>query len=570
MTTAQSFRILLGLKLAVLRHRVLGLREESSLMIFVIACFVGGYWGAGFFCFREAFGFLYKFPGLGTILVDRMFHLFFAFLLMMLFFSNMIIGYSNLFRNAETRWMLTLPIPHADVYRWKFLESIIVASWAFLFLSVPMMLAYGSLHNLNWTFYPKLMLLFLPFLVIPGAIGSFGLMLVGRVFQRRAFKLAVGGIALVLVTYALFKLKPSDATKLEANQMMPVLNQLLSNTRVMISPLLPSYWLSTSILALGDGMIWKSGFFFLVILANALMALLFSFTVTSTLFYRGFAQIHGQGGGALRMSATGDLRLRIGLIERFIHLQSWLALPMRALMIKDWKVFIRDTSQWSQFVIFFGLLGIYILNLRSFSYDWSNPFTGGLIAFLNLAACSMTLATLTTRFVFPQFSLEGRRLWIVGMAPLGLREVLIEKFWVSAAGAMGVTLSLMWLTCWMLKMTFGLTLLFTLTVILMSLALSGLAVGLGALYPNFKDDNPSKIVSGFGGTFCLLLSIGYIAIVVVCEALPIYLYFVLKTLPLDTFLALFVLSWSIIILASIAAAAIPMRLAMRKVELLDV
>ena len=37
-----------------------------------------------------------------------------------------------------------------------------------------------------------------------------------------------------------------------------------------------------------------------------------------------------------------------------------------------------------------------------------------------------------------------------------------------------------------------------------------LAVGLGAVYPNFREDNPSKIVSGFGGTLCLVLSFLYI------------------------------------------------------------
>jgi ABC-2 type transport system permease protein len=35
-------------------------------------------------------------------------------------------------------------------------------------------------------------------------------------------------------------------------------------------------------------------------------------------------------------------------------------------------------------------------------------------------------------------------------------------------------------------------------------------VGIGVLYPNFKEMNPSKIVSGFGGTLCLVLSFLYI------------------------------------------------------------
>ena len=49
----------------------------------------------------------------------------------------------------------------------------------------------------------------------------------------------------------------------------------------------------------------------------------------------------------------------------------------------------------------------------------------------------------------------------------------------------------------------------------MSATLSGLAVGLGALFPNFKEDNPSKIVSGFGGTLCLVASFLYITLFVV-------------------------------------------------------
>src|SRR5579872_2554478 len=44
----------------------------------------------------------------------------------------------------------------------------------------------------------------------------------------------------------------------------------------------------------------------------------------------------------------------------------------------------------------------------------------------------------------------------------------------------------------------------------MTFTLNGLAAGLGVLYPNFKETNPTKIVSGFGGTFCLVLSFLYI------------------------------------------------------------
>ena len=104
-------------------------------------------------------------------------------------------------------------------------------------------------------------------------------------------------------------------------------------------------------------------------------------------------------------------------------------------MLKDVRLFWRDPAQWIQFMIFFGLLCIYVLNLRNVAFNFQNPFWETMISYLNLAASALTLSTLTTRFVFPQFSLEGRRLWILGLAPVGLAPVLLQKFWLSCVTA---------------------------------------------------------------------------------------------------------------------------------------
>jgi len=149
----------------------------------------------------------------------------------------------------------------------------------------------------------------------------------------------------------------------------------------------------------------------------------------------------------------------------------------------------------------------------------NNPFWTHLVSFLNLGACSLNLATLTTRFVYPQFSLEGKRLWVVGMAPLGLVKVVKVKYWMANCTSLVVTLGLITMSCYMLDMSVARTVFFGFAVSVMTLTLTGLAVGLGALYPNFKEENPSKIVSGFGGTFCLVLSFLYILGSVVLLAL---------------------------------------------------
>ena len=167
----------------------------------------------------------------------------------------------------------------------------------------------------------------------------------------------------------------------------------------------------------------------------------------------------------------------------------------------------------------FGLLGVYILNLRNFTHHLTNPFWVNLVSYLNLSACSLNLATLTTRFVFPQFSLEGRRLWVIGMAPMGLARVVKTKYWLASLTSLLVTLSLIALSCYLLRMTWDRICFFGLVVTVMTFSLNGLAVGLGVLYPNFKDASPSKIVSGFGGTLCLVLSFLYILASVVLLAI---------------------------------------------------
>jgi len=56
------------------------------------------------------------------------------------------------------------------------------------------------------------------------------------------------------------------------------------------------------------------------------------------------------------------------------------------------------------------------------------------------------------------------------------------------------------------------TLFFASAIGLLTLGLNALAAGLGVLFPNLEESNAAKIVSGFGGTLCLVGSFIYILI----------------------------------------------------------
>ena len=439
-----------------------------------------------------------------------------------------------------------------------------------------MIVAYGLARDAGLLFYGKVFLLFLPFTIIPAAIGALVILVVTRYLHRRVFKWALFGMgALALVACVIF-VRPINAQDLQESQMIGALDQILRNSRFTRYPLLPSSWVAQSMIAWGEGWAWKGTFFFLVILSNALMAGVICVAASGRIFYDGWSRNHSQG----------SFKLGIEMLDQKISMpKSWLLEPAlrliprldsctRALIVKDIRCFWRDTSQWSQFVIFFGLLGLYVINLRNVTYDWHNEQWAVFIAFLNLGASSMTLGTLTTRFVFPQFSLEGKRLWIVGMVPFGLKRVLLQKFWLSSVVAIIITVSLTLVSCLMLHVPLWLTLLFSATGVLMSFALCGIAVGIGALFPNFgsgstanrHDDNPAKIVSGFGGTFCFVLSLVYIAIVISIEAAPMWLQIYGGVLRRDQQPWAMVGAWLVVSLISLLATTLPMQLALKRVD----
>jgi ABC-2 type transport system permease protein len=500
-------------------RRLVSTREQNRLLTAVIVLFVGGYFLLAFWLFYRGMRFVETFPGLGGLLVERLLYLLFAFLFVLLFFSNVVISYSNFFRNRESSFLIPLPISSATIFRWKFIESALLASWAFVFLIAPLLAAYGLVHRQPWHFYLVTSALVVLFVILPSALGSWAAVTLARHMDRKSFQIAlivIGGLAILIGAQWL---RPEAITdEMLETRVLAVLDRMLMKTRFTMFPLLPSYWLSTAVLNWAERAFTGTLFFSLVLLSNALFFGFLAFTKLGEPFYAAASAVQSRGtifGHWEWFHRWQKVRRRsdytAGGLERALRLfMPRLRSEYLALLVKDIRVFWRDTTQWGQTLVLFGLLGVYVINLRHFSSQLTNPFWVNLVSFLNLGACSLNLATLTTRFVYPQFSLEGKRVWIVGMAPLGLVRVVKTKFALTSFSSLALTLGLIWLSCRMLKLPIDSTLFFAVSITVMTFALNGLATGLGVLYPNFREENPSKIVSGFGGTFCLVLSFLYI------------------------------------------------------------
>ena len=495
-------------------RRLLAVREQSSLLTGIISVFVIGYLVLAFELFYHGMKFIAKFPGLGAVLTERLLYTLFAFLFVLLLLSNLIISYTNLFRNRETSFLLTLPVSNQTIFNWKFIESSILASWAFLFLIAPLLVAFGLVRDVPWHFYPLTVLLVGLFIILPGVFGSALAIGIGRHLDRKSFQVTLLLFALVLLAFVAFwwKTNPVDDDLLD-KRTLEALDRLLAKTRFTMFPFLPSYWLSGAVLQWAEGITHNAIFFAAVLLSNTLFFGSLAFTRFGNLFYDTASAVQSRASAGFKFNffrATPRGSATPGFLEKFIEKITWLQPDTRAIAVKDIRMFWRDTTQWGQSVMFFGLLGAYIINLRNFTHQLTSPFWIHAVAFLNLGACAFNLASVTTRFVFPQFSLEGRRIWIVGMSPMGHARIVMTKYWLASAASLAVTLGLVTLSCYLLKMPWNDVAFFGAVVAVMTFALNGLAVGLGVLYPNVKEANPNKIVSGFGGTLCFVVSSVYI------------------------------------------------------------
>ena len=162
------------------------------------------------------------------------------FLFALLLLSNLVISYTNLFRNRETAFLLSLPVSTQTIFRWKFIESTLLASWAFLFLIAPLLAAFGLVRGVPWHFYFVTIFLIGLFIMLPGVIGAALAILIGRFLSGAIFRSPSSASAIALLAFAAFwwKTQAVDDELLD-KRTLEALDQLLAKTRFTMFPFLP-------------------------------------------------------------------------------------------------------------------------------------------------------------------------------------------------------------------------------------------------------------------------------------------------------------------------------------------
>lgn len=453
--------------------------------------------------------------GIGDILSAKLLGLAFVTFLMILVLSNVITALSTFFLSDDLELVVAAPVEAETVYGARLIETIIDSSWMVALLAVPLLAAYGVVYAADGWYYLLAVGTLIPFLIIPAVLGSAATLMLVNIFPARRTRdlLALVGLFAAAGVVTLFRvLRPERLMRPEEFR---DLVDFIAVLRTPTSPWLPSEWAADALMSyLGGFFQW---FPFAFLWSTAALCLVLGAWLHRRYFDTGFTRAQE---GAERKAG----RARSQLVERVF---SGARPRTRSVISKEIKVFFRDTTQWSQLILLGVLVAVYVYNITVLPLYTGEQVTFLLInvvSFLNLGLAGFVVAAIAARFVFPAMSIEGRMMWLLRSSPLDVRELFWSKYWVGTIPLLVIAIPLIVITNLVLDASTFILVLTTLTMVGVTFALTALALGFGALYPNYETENVAEIPTSFGGLLFMMSAVSYLAGVVILEGWPVFLY----------------------------------------------
>lgn len=455
---------------------------------------------------------------IGELLTRKVLSIIYLSFFFVLIISNAITSFSTYFFSDDLTLIRSSPVKREDLYLSRFLYTLIMSSYLVMFFFLPVVFSYGYVYRTGPLYYLISIPSFFIFLLIPCALGSSLSFVLVAVFPARRVRDFIFIVAMLsgLAVYVLIRVLQPE--RLVDPEKFRDLANYISSLSMPEKLYLPSYWLTRITLDSMDGVMNPR--FFLLLLSGA-----FSLSYLSMLLYlltdeAAWSKAQEARGAPITGSAAFNRILDL-LIRPFGR-------TFRAFMIKDAKIFFRDTAQWSQIFLLSALIAVYLYNYYVLPLDrlpFPTIYVHNFIAFVNMGLAGFVIAAVATRFVYSAISLEGDSIWVIKSAPVSPRAFLMSKGMIGFLPLFLLAEILTVATNFLLHTTTFIMMSSVLHIAVMVLGLVSMGIGIGALYPNFKYENVAQIPMGYGGFIYMVTALAYVALSVVLSAVPIYTFF---------------------------------------------
>jgi ABC-2 type transport system permease protein len=430
-------------------------------------------------------------------------------------FSAVVTALSSFFLSEDLRLLLAAPVPAERLFHSRFARTLGQSAWMVVAFLLPVLLGVGLARCAPLPFYLLAAVTVLPFVVIPTALGAVVTLVLVSVFPARRARDVLMLMGLLFAVALVLLLRFLRPERLLSVQSLPDVTAFFATLQSPVTPFLPSFWAGEVLFASLRG---QTDWMHLGALWTTALAAL---VLARAAYGRKFFSAWSKAQEARKARFT-----RLPLLEPLAR-----RLPVdparRVLLVKDLKVFLRDTTQWSQLLLLVALALVYLYNFRVLDLDrvpYMSAVVKDVYGLVNLLMAAFVTAAVAVRFVFPAVSAEGPAFWIVRTAPVSLSAFLRSKFWTGLVPILVLAEGLTVASNQLLGVSPVLKVVGAVAVAFVVLALVGLACGMGARYPRFEAENLTQVAGSYGGVSFMVLAVLFILAIVALVGWPALQY----------------------------------------------
>jgi ABC-2 type transport system permease protein len=556
-----SVRQLLSPKWHTMRNRARRSDAKQGWRWLIVVAIGLLFWGFSMAVLVRVLTYFRGTPEIGLLLAGKLLGLVFLSFFAILLLSNVITALSSYFLARDLDMLAAAPVDWLQLYLAKLFETVIHSSWMVALMALPILSAYGYVYEGGAQFVLVALAASLPYFVIPAAVGSAITLILVNVFPARRTRDLLSVVAVLAAGALVMLFRLLRPERLVRPDGVRSLVDFVAMLQTPTSPFLPSEWAQRAVMGSLTGdfqllplyLLWTTAA--VIVVGGALLH--------RALYDAGFSKAQESAHRSSRGGALAAISYR---------LLAPLGALRRELVMKEVRVFFRDTTQWSQLILLAVLLVVYVFNVKllPMSSEGVTFFLVNVVPFLNLGIAGFVLAAIAARFIFPGVSIEGRTLWLLKSSPLPMGSLLWSKYWTGTLPLLALALIIVGVTNALLGVGVFIFVVSLCSIVVLTFALASMALGLGAVFPRYESENAAQIPTSFGGLVFMLTAVVLVAGVVLLEARPVYTYLRARTFGEPIAASEMVVGFVLAFVLCAVATIVPLRVASKKLNALEV
>jgi len=445
---------------------------------------------------------------LGIILSLKIFQMAWITMFALLVFSCMVSAVSTLFLSQDNEIIFAAPVAKSDIFFMRYITTSIYTSWMMIVFSIPVFAAYGTVFKAAVFYWP---LMLVSIIATAATATTFGIgltVVLVNLFPAKRTKdiILYLSICFGIFIYLIFRLmRPEDLVNPDKYGHFI---DYLSSLATPAAPYLPAAWASN-------------------LLSYYLMDREIDFLVTALLIITPIAFFFIGEWAMERWFLSGFTKSQesFGGYRKFFSRGKYRRSSLRWIFLKESKLFLRDSAEWSQLFMIAALVVVYLYNFKVLPVERSlfeEEYVTNLISFLNIGLTGFVVASLAARFVYPSIGAEGGSFYIIMASPLSTERYILYKYIFYIVPFTALALVLLVVSNRLLNIEGPMWWISVITGLIITWTVLAMALGFGAIYADFKAENRAAALGGIGAILFLFSAIAFEMAIIFLGVSPVY------------------------------------------------